>query len=312
MVKPAEEIEQLKATVAELQELIIGNGNYDKFKLPDPVRNMSDFTGNKKELAAWLEELDELYDMYIVKGSKDEPDYFPAHYMRAIKNKIKGDARTVLCANGNPNTIPGIKMILIENYGDQRDLATNLSHLFHMKRGERNNLKFYSDMKELSSKIKTNLNLNPVKINDLIEMIIITKYLDNIGEPLASIIRQSKPATLEQAYQAVCINQNAEARNRPAHSSKPRYKENNTNNNNYSSKQESSSYTKPVKKYPVQQQNKYRAKAEIHNNEMEAEREKDDPEVNDHDSDHDDDDDDYDNVETETNFQSVRLTQQLT
>lgn len=122
MGKPAEEIEQLKATVAELQELLIGNGNFDKFKLPDPIRNMSDFTGNKKELAAWLEELDELYEMYTVKGSKDEPDYIPAHYMRAIKNKLKGDARTVLCSNGNPNTIHGIKMILIENYGVQRNV----------------------------------------------------------------------------------------------------------------------------------------------------------------------------------------------
>lgn len=32
------EIEQLKATVAELQELLQGNGQFDRFKLPDPIK----------------------------------------------------------------------------------------------------------------------------------------------------------------------------------------------------------------------------------------------------------------------------------
>lgn len=56
-----------------------------------------------------------------------------------------------------------------------------------------------------------NINLNPIPINNLIEMLTITKYLDNVGKPLASIIRQSKPTILEQAYQSVCINRNAES-----------------------------------------------------------------------------------------------------
>lgn len=56
-----------------------------------------------------------------------------------------------------------------------------------------------------------NINLNPILINNLIEMLTITKYLDNVGKPLASIIRQSKPTILEQAYQSVCINRNAES-----------------------------------------------------------------------------------------------------
>lgn len=306
----SEEIEQLKAHVAELQEKLMGNGNYDRFKLPDPIKNMSEYTGNKKELAAWLEELDELYEMYVIKGEEDEdPDTMPSHYLRAIKNKIKGDARTVLCANGNPNTIPGIRRVLVENYGDQRDLATNLSHLFHVKRGDRNNLKFYNDMKELSSKLKTNLSLNPIEINNLIEILILTKYLDNIGEPLASIIRQSKPVTLEEAYQAVCINQNAEARNRPAYSKYPHQQR----DSNYKNKFTSNGDGKPDPRFKSttkpSTQHKYKPKVEVHNHEAEEKSEEDDDILSDIDN---DDSNNEDVTDIQQNFQSVHVTTHLT
>lgn len=304
------EIEQLKATVAELQEIIQGNGQHDRFKLPDPIKNMSDFTGNKKEMAAWLEELDELYDMYLVKGENDAPDTIPSHYVRAIKNKIKGDARTTLCANGNPHSIPAIRRVLLDHYGDQRDLATNLSHLFHMKRGDRNNLKYYTDVKELSSKIKTNLTINPMETGDLIEILIITKYLDNIGEPLASIIRQSKPVTLEAAYQAVCINQNAEARNRPAHTTNRNYNNKNKNGDTSDDKNAPKSYPKPVKKTATQHKPYFKVKAEAHNHEVAEENEEEELEYIDDDDD--DDGDNNDDVEHEANFQNVRIANQLT
>lgn len=79
--------------MAELQEIIQGNVQVTKFKLPDPIKNMSEFSGNKKELSAWLEELDELYEMYVLKGDEGAPDTIPGHYRRAIKNKFTGDAR---------------------------------------------------------------------------------------------------------------------------------------------------------------------------------------------------------------------------
>lgn len=208
------EIEQLRAQLDELKIQMQGN-RVNPFVIPDPIKNMSEFSGNRRELSAWLEEIDEIYDDFAIKGQDGAPDTIDSHYIRAIKNKIKGEARTVICANGNPKTIPGIKKILIENYGDQKDLTTNLTILFHLKKGDRSSLKFFNDTKELNTRLKSNLQTNPMSINSLIDTITITKYLDNIGEPLASIIRQSSPKSLEEAYQAVCVNQNAETRCRP-------------------------------------------------------------------------------------------------
>lgn len=212
------EIEQLKAQLDELklqlQRQTQGN-QVNPFVIPDPIKNMSEFSGNRRELSAWLEELDEIYDDYVIKGHNGAPDTFDGHYIRAIKNKIRGEARTILCANGNPKTIAGIKAILLENYGDQKDLTTNLSLLFHLKKGDKTNIRFFNEIKEINTKLKSNLQTKPLSVNELLDIITISKYLDNIAEPLASIIRQSNPSTLETAYQAVCVNQNAETRNKP-------------------------------------------------------------------------------------------------
>lgn len=212
------EIEQLRQEIAQLQNLIRGSGN--TYTIPDPIKQLPEYSGSKKELNAWLQEVDELYNEFKVKGERGAPDTFNSHYFRAIKSKLKGEARAVVCANGNPETITQLTHILRENFGDQRDFATNLHNLFHFRRGDRNSHKFYSDIKELNTKLKANLQLHPMLPSQILELITVTKFLDGVNEPLASIIRNSKPKTLEDAFQAVVINQNAEVR-KPMHKQKP-------------------------------------------------------------------------------------------
>lgn len=265
--KDNSEIEQLKAQLEELKLQMQQGNQVVLSQIPDPIKNMSEFSGNRRELSAWLEELEEVYGEYAIKGKNGAPDTLDSHYLRAIKNKIKGEARTILCANGNPKTITGIKTILIENYGDQKDLTTNLTLLFHLRKSEKSNLKFFNETKELNTKLKSNLQINPLTVNELLDAITITKYLDNIGEPLASIIRQSNPKSLEAAYQAVCINQNAETRCRPPkpfdrfNSQKPKTT-GNPNYGNSSTNQHTKTYSKPTateRKPPIHR--KYKAEA---------------------------------------------------
>lgn len=209
----ADEIEHLKDQIAQLMEIVRGSTSI--FQVPDPIKQLSEFSGNKKELVIWLDEVDQLYDSFKIKGLDGEPDSMNAYYVQAIKNKVKGEARQTLCVNGNPNTIPEIKRVLMQHYGDQRDIATNLNLLFNIKKGEKSHLKFYHDIREMEMKLKSNLQINPLSSTQLLEKIVITKYLDNISEPLASIIRSAKPKTLEEAFQAVSLNQNAEIRSKP-------------------------------------------------------------------------------------------------
>lgn len=217
-----DELQQLRATVAQMQMQI--SNPMDLHRIPDPIKDLSEFTGNKIELNAWLEELSEIYNLYKIKGENGNPDTMNAIYIRAIKNKIKGDARTTLCVNGNPNTIPSIIKVLKDNYGDQRDFATNLSVLFQIKKGERNHPRYFSEVRELNTKLKINLQTNPMSPEEIVELISVTRYLDNIDEPLASIIRSRQPKTLEDAYHFVSISRNADTRNKQFkkfHSNKP-------------------------------------------------------------------------------------------
>lgn len=125
---PENEMEELRSELAELRFQVVARNSQgsDAFKLPDPFKFLSEFSDNKQELSAWIEEVDELYNDFKIKNQQSGFS-LSSLYIRAIKNKVKGDARTVLCANGNPNTVDGIKKVLIENYGDEKDFTTNLS-----------------------------------------------------------------------------------------------------------------------------------------------------------------------------------------
>lgn len=300
------EIEQLKKQIADLTDLVRGSTNL--FHVPDPIKQLSEFTGNKKELTIWLDEVDQLYNTFAIKGDDDEPDTMNAYYVQAIKNKIKGEARITLCANGNPNTIPEIKKVLLQHYGDRRDIATNLNLLFNIKKGDKSHLKFYNETKELETRIKSNLQVNPLTSVQLLEKIIITKYLDNINEPLASIIRSANPNSMEEAFQLVTLNQNAEIRKPSAKPNLPYFK-NNINNsrtpneakqNAGPSQQKNKQSFKPANSRP-------KFKPEVNTNVVKSDDESDDEYV--------DVDDDNDDIELdatqpepdELNFQTVRL-----
>lgn len=254
-----EEIEQLRQQIAELQNMIQGAANV--YHIPDPIKQLPEYSGNKKELNAWLQEVDELYEEFKVKGENGAPDTFNTHYFRAIKNKLKGDARTIVCANGNPNTILSLKRVLQEHFGDERDFVTNLNFLFHLRKGDKTNTKFYNDIKELNTKLKSNLQLHPMPSSDLLDILTVTKFLDGVSEPLASIIRNSKPKNLEDAYQSVVINQNAEVR-------KPQYKP-----KSQFRKPESKPETKPFMKNVYKKPFPQKPRVEVNNNELDEETE---------------------------------------
>ncbi|XP_065094660.1 uncharacterized protein LOC135715260 [Ochlerotatus camptorhynchus] len=273
-------------------------------KLPDPFNYLSEFSGNKKELSAWLEEVEDLYNDFKVK-TENGGFSLSSLYIRAIKNKVKGEARTLLCANGNPNTIDGIKKILVEHYGDEKDFTTNLSTLFRSRKGDKTHLRFYNEMKETNTKLKANLQSRPLTGHEIIEIITVTKYLDNIQEPLSSIIRNSKPKNLEEAYQAVFLNQNAE-RIKPQpysnqnHSNKFKsFKPQNAQAGSSQQLQPNTPQPNTAHKYAPFKKQQFlpRQRAEANNNELEEVDESDTPvEVN----------DDLEYSDEELNFQTAR------
>lgn len=92
------EMDDLRSELAELRtQMAIRNSHGgDLFKLPDPFKFLSEFTGNKKELSAWLEEVNDLYNDFKVK-TQNGGYSLSSLYIRAIKNKLNKSSHIIMC-----------------------------------------------------------------------------------------------------------------------------------------------------------------------------------------------------------------------
>lgn len=74
---------------------------------------------------------------------KNEPIY--TQYVRAVKNKIVGEAKEILIAVGNPNDWDEIRNVIFNSYGNRRDLTSHTQSLFYVS--QRTLTEYYNQMK---------------------------------------------------------------------------------------------------------------------------------------------------------------------
>lgn len=172
------------------------------YKTPDPIKNLSNFNGNKRETLAWIQEAED--SLKLFDGFEHEPIY--PQLIRAIKGKIIGEAREILIAAGNPSEWADIKDVLLHSYGDKRDLASHIQSLFYITLGKRTISEYYNKIKEIDTAIKSTANATEElkgatkQINALIGLISTTRYVDGLGDNLSMIVRSHRPESLEEAY----------------------------------------------------------------------------------------------------------------
>lgn len=175
---------------------------FSYYKTPDPIKNISNFSGNKRETLAWIQEVEETLTLY--KDYVDEPIY--PQLIRAVKSKIIGDAKEILIAAGNPSDWQEIKDVLLNSYGDKRDLASHIQSLFYITMGKKTISEYFNKIKQIDTSIKSTANASAEfdgatkQINALIGLITTTRFVDGLGEGLSMIVRSHKPESLEEAY----------------------------------------------------------------------------------------------------------------
>ena len=126
--------------------------NLDAFyKIPDPIKAVLVYDGNKKQLFAWFKTAENALNIF--KGNVHYAVY--QMYEDAISNKIQGRAKDALCLEGNPTDFQDIKEILTKTFSDRYDLSTHMCQLWHNKMNNSTNLKgYYMQTKELLQTIK--------------------------------------------------------------------------------------------------------------------------------------------------------------
>lgn len=177
----------------------------DPFRIPDPIKMLPSFNGNKKQLNWWLETAEKTLDNFQPLVS---PEIFQI-YLTAVSNKIEGHAKDVLCTNGNPSTFKDIKEILIAALGDKQDLSTYNCQLWHNKM-DGSISKHYQRTKQLVQSIKA-LAKQKVKyndhwdaINEFIDEYCLAAYVSGLQKPYFGYVQAAEPKNIESAYAFLC------------------------------------------------------------------------------------------------------------
>lgn len=182
------------------------------FVTPDPIKNIPNFNGNRKETLAWIEDTQQTLDLF--EEYEDEPTY--KQIMRVVRSKIIGEAREVLIASGNPKEWEDIKEILLNSFGDKRDITSHIQSLFFIKQGKLPLIEYYHKLKSIDTAIKSSAaQLDDYKksmeaVNKLISLMSLTRYIDGLnGEQISMYVRSYRPKTLEEAHDITMQHLNA-------------------------------------------------------------------------------------------------------
>lgn len=173
-----------------------------QFRTPDPIKNLATFSGNKKETHAWLEDADSTLGLFV--RYQGDPVY--KQLVRAVKNKIIGEAKEILIAAGNPNRWEDIKEIICNAYGDRRDLTSHIQSLFYINQGKKTIPEYYNKIKSIDTAIKStaatmeDYKTSTKAINNLVSLMTLTRFIDGLNDELSLHVRSYKPQSLEEAY----------------------------------------------------------------------------------------------------------------
>lgn len=181
--------------------------NLDLFRIPDPIKSIPSFDGNRRQVNSWLKTAEETLQMF----EPLVPTQQYRMYIQAVKNKVEGKARDILCLAGDPETFLEMKEILIEALGDKQELSYYKSQLWANKQIENMSVhSYHNKTKEIVQNIKTLAKQNSIynnswqAISTFIEEDALAAFISGLRKPYFGFAQAAKPKTLEEAYAFLC------------------------------------------------------------------------------------------------------------
>lgn len=183
----------------------------DFFRIPDPVKNIPSFDGNKKQLASWLATARKTLNLFRNLVSEEVMTL----YEQSIINKIDGRARDTICVNGNPTTFEQVAEILESVYGDKSDIAMYQTQLWSLKMND--NIHFhYKKAKEILQNMKGLAKKEEIYerhwegINHFLEKECLAAFINGLNKHYFGHAQAAQLSDIETAYAFLCKFQNAE------------------------------------------------------------------------------------------------------
>ncbi|XP_058448975.1 uncharacterized protein LOC131428932 [Malaya genurostris] len=238
-----EQVKRLSENQAQLIQTISSLKGKEKdpffsYTTPDPIRNIPNFSGNKKEVLAWVQDTEQTLQLF----EQYKNDICYGQIVRSVKNKITGEAREILIASGKPTTWEEIKEALLTAYDDRRDITSYIQSLFYVKQRKKNLSEYYNKIRAIDTAIKSAAaNMDDYKsstkaINSFINLITLTRFIDGLNEEISMHVRSCRPETLEHAFEITQQYSNAAYRfrlDKKAHNPTPYSTQQNSGQNKY-------------------------------------------------------------------------------
>lgn len=203
--------QQLQEQRVQLQAPVVENRRTDFYRIPDPIRTIPSYDGNKKQLSSWLSSARRTLNLFRPLVTAE----LLAVYEQAIINKIDGKARDTICVNGNPNTFEEAAEILLSVYGDRNNIATYQTQLWSLKMTDSLHI-YYKRTKEIMINMKSLARQNETynrhweAINLFLEQECLAAFINGLSKPYFGYAQTAQPSDLETAYAFLCRFQNAE------------------------------------------------------------------------------------------------------
>lgn len=174
---------------------------FESLKIPDAVKDLPNFEGNPRLLYDFINNVEEI--LIHLSGLNQTP--YANIILRAIRNKIRGQANEVLNMYGTNLDWDEMKENLVLHYSDKRNETSLIKDLHRLKQGTKTIEEFHSEVVELQAALNNNVRIHETNQNvitakrQLFHEMCLNTFLSGLREPLGSSIRAMKPSTLALA-----------------------------------------------------------------------------------------------------------------
>lgn len=191
----------------------------DMGKLPDIVKDLPKFDGNRVHYSTWVIDVQGVIDDFV--RFKRTGQYQTV--LKAIRRKIIGEADETLNNKNVPLSWREIKAALAVHYSDKRDLMTLTNQLTHMMKDKQETLEqYYAKVQEIHSMMMNCIRMDSdfkckaetrgaIKVYTRLSL---DTFIRGVGNPLSLFMRNANPilTSLVQAYNYSLNYQNTEYR----------------------------------------------------------------------------------------------------
>lgn len=195
-------------------------------RTPDPIKFLPNYDGNSNNLHSWIDQVESALGVFQMV--ENTPLY--TTWVKLIRSKIVGKAHEALvssCIDQEANW-PRIKAVLIEHFGDKRDISTLVQGIPYMRQKNLTVDEFYQEMCTAAADVSQKLGLHPVfginarVIMEFMNSIIANAFVDGLNDPISGLVRSSRPETLVDAYRVAKDHDLARSRKAMKNETRPR------------------------------------------------------------------------------------------